>query len=206
MRGSMPGRSSRRCSTIREQVSSPPALAIQNQFVIGEREPGEAEGLLRAGADRLAVPVGAPDDEGHVLALAHHSGLAERNGEILLRHVAGDAVQPAMLKEDNRVVVLDTGGQQALGIMSGGRHHDLEAGDVREQRFEALRMLRPLAPATPDHHAYRQRHAMGAAGDVVALRRGVEQLLERQEREVDALTMMPSPSPLSRQQASRQPG
>ncbi len=59
----------------------------------------------------------APGDDGHVIAFAPDTGLAEGNGEIIhLGHVEGLAVEDLVFKEDDRVRVADRGFQQALGV------------------------------------------------------------------------------------------
>ena len=74
--------------------------------------------------------------------------LAELDRVALLRHRGrlGEEEQ-LLLEEDHRVVVLDRRGEQALGVVRVRRHHDDEAGDVGEERLEALRVLRAEAHA-----------------------------------------------------------
>jgi hypothetical protein len=52
--------------------------------------------------------------------------------------VEGAVVEALGLEEDDRIVVLDGGGQQALGVIGVGRNDDLQARDVGEQAFRRL--------------------------------------------------------------------
>jgi len=70
---------------------------------------------------------------------------AERDRIGFLRHVAFHAVQQLVLAEDHRIVVADRLDQKALRGVGRRRAHDLEAGNVREQRREHLRVLRRRA-------------------------------------------------------------
>ncbi len=51
-------------------------------------------------------------------------------------------VQRLVLDEHDRVRIGDRARQQARRVGRAGRHHDLQPGDVREPRLEALRVLR----------------------------------------------------------------
>ena len=57
------------------------------------------------------------------------------------------AVEQAVLDEDHRVGVLDGGAEQTVGVGRRRRHDDGEAGDVGQQRLEALRVLAPRRAA-----------------------------------------------------------
>jgi hypothetical protein len=90
-----------------------------------------------------------------------------------------------LLEEDHRIVVLDAGDQQSLGVVRVRRHDHFEAGDVREPGMQALRMLRALAPAAADQHADGQRYLGLPAEHVVPLGGLVADLLERSHREFE---------------------
>ena len=53
-------------------------------------------------------------------------------------HRAMDVVQPAVLEEEDGIVVLDAGNQQAFGIVRRRRHHHFEPGNVRKPGMQAL--------------------------------------------------------------------
>ena len=66
------------------------------------------------------------------------------------------AVEQPVLDEDHRVRVLDRGAQQAVGVGRRRRHDDGEAGDVGEQRLEALRVLAARRPPGAELGAHGQ--------------------------------------------------
>jgi hypothetical protein len=67
--------------------------------------------------------------------------LAERDVVRLLGHVALGHVEELVLDADDRVVITDGGLQEALRVPRRGGHHDFQAGDVVEERLEALGVL-----------------------------------------------------------------
>ena len=82
---------------------------------------------------------------------------ADRNRLRLVRDVLLAEVERLVLDEDHRVRVGDRAREQARGIGSRARHHDLEPGYMREPRLEALRVLRA-------RRADRRRPACAARG------------------------------------------
>ncbi len=98
-----------------------------------------------------------------------------------------------MLEEDHRVVVPDGRGEQALGVVGGRRGDHDQAGDVREPRLEALRMLRGEAHARARHRQHRDRQLRRAAEHEAHLRHLVGDLVhaladEVHEHQVDDRT------------------
>ena len=91
-----------------------------------------------------------------------------------------------MLDEHHRVIVAHGGGETALGIVRGGRSDHLEARHVHEERVQALRVLRALAPALADDRAHHERTAFLAAEHVMRLRRHVDELVHGEHDEVHA--------------------
>ncbi len=85
----------------------------------------------------------------------------------------------------DRVLVADRALQQALRVGGGGGHGDEQAGDVQEQRLQAVRVGGAELVAGALGHAHDQRHARLAAEHVVDVRGVVDDLVERQQREVD---------------------
>jgi hypothetical protein len=111
--------------------------------------------------------------------------LADREDVVGRRLRALHAVEQPVLDEDDRVRVLDRGAQQAVGVGRRRRHDDGQARDVREQRFEALRVLASRRAAGAELGAHGQRHLRGAAGHERQLRGLVEQLVEAHAEEVE---------------------
>ena len=80
---------------------------------------------------------------------------SERDAAGLLGHSRRRCGRAALLQHDDRVGVVDRGQQQALGVVGGRRHDDLEAGHVREPGLQALRVLgrgpvpEPMGRASP---------------------------------------------------------
>src|SRR6478752_6327608 len=60
-------------------------------------------------------------DDGDVVALADHVGLAERNGVTLLRNRAGHVVHGLVLQENDRVIVPDRLDEKAFHLVRAGR-------------------------------------------------------------------------------------
>ena len=115
-------------------------------------------------------------------AAAHDIGLAQRHFVIAFLHLAlrvgaprdsrlggiaveGAVVQPLGLEEHHRIIVLDGGDQQALGIVGIRRHHHFDAADVRENPFRTLRVRLAAANAAAAGRAngHRREELPGAA-------------------------------------------
>ncbi len=144
--------------------------------------------LLR---ERLRGPFGRERHTGdahdrHVRALARDPRMAEVDRHlIVIGHLATDPVQRLVLDEDDGVLVADRGLQQALGVGGRGGNGDEQAGDVQEHRLQAVRMGWAELMACALGHADHQRHRHLAAEHVANVRRAVDDLVERQQREVD---------------------
>ena len=109
---------------------------------------GDALALGSCGCLERLVREATRRHHGHVLTLAVHTRLAERNRLELVRNLALDRVQRAVLEEHDGVVVVDRGPSRPRGVLGRGREHDLEARDVDEPGLELLRVLgRPAGPA-----------------------------------------------------------
>ncbi len=124
-------------------------------------------------------------DDRHVGALTAHHRFAEAQHVVALGHLAADAVEALVLDEDHRVVVADRRLQQRLGVGRGRGAGDQQAGDLEVERLEAVGVgraeLMAAASRHPDHHRH-LRLAVEHVGD----RRGmVDDLVQRQQREVD---------------------
>ena len=132
--------------------------AISSRLVLctDSRTGSEVERRHRAQVDHLHRDALAGQLLGGGERLVHHPrhrhhrdvGAGPHDGRPPDRHeVVGRRLRPLhpveqpVLDEDDRVRVLDGGPQQPVGVGRGRRHHDGEAGDVGEQRLEALRVL-----------------------------------------------------------------
>jgi hypothetical protein len=129
-------------------------------------------------------------DDGHVCALARHACLAELDRVALLRHRCRLVEEEQLLlEEDHRVVVLDRDSEQPLRVVRVGGHRDDEPRDVREERLEALRVLRAEPHAAAGDHPQDERQIRRAAHHEPELRGLVEDLVERDAGEVGELEL-----------------
>ncbi|MNK72771.1 hypothetical protein D3C87_922550 [compost metagenome] len=98
---------------------------------------------------------GAVGQDGHIRTFAHDASLADRQGvffgrdlgqllglprrnRLLVPAVEGAVVEALGLEEDDRIIVLDGGDQQALGVIGVGRNDNLQTRNVGEQGFWRL--------------------------------------------------------------------
>ena len=121
-----------------------------------------------------------------VFAFNRHAGLAGLHAVRLLGNVAPLEVQHAMLDVHHRIVVADRGDQAAFGVVGRGGRGDLQARHMHEERIQALRMLRALAPAFADHGTNHHRHGGAAAVHVTAFGGHVDELVHGQHQKVHA--------------------
>ena len=90
-----------------------------------------------------------------------------------------------MLKDDDRVGVLERGGEHAASVRQRGRRDDPDPGNVGIPRLEAVRMLRRELPSCARRHPDDERHVALAAGHVQQRCGVVEDLVQREQAEVD---------------------
>ncbi|MNE72604.1 hypothetical protein D3C80_1685610 [compost metagenome] len=138
---------------------------------------------------------GAIGQHGRLFPLAHDGGLAKRHGVATGRHlghgiarpglerlfvtpVEGTVVEALGLQEDDRVVVLDRGDQQAFGVIGIGRDDRLQSGDVGEDGFGALAVRLAAEDAAAIGRAHRDRGPELAVGAIAQARRLRHQLVE----------------------------
>ena len=126
-------------------------------------------------------------DHGHVVARPLDVALAERDDVVLVGDQATERVQQLVLEEHDGVVVADRRLHQALRVIRGRGHHDLESRDVREPDLEALGVLggRALAGAAALGHPQDPGHAALAAGHEPDLGRLGGDLIHREAAEVN---------------------
>src|SRR5439155_11531215 len=92
--------------------------------------------------------------------------LADRDRLQVVRHLFLDAVQRAVLEEEDRIVVVDRRPEEAPDVGRSRREDDLEAGDVHEPGFELLRVLRARRPARAALRPERDRYLQLAARQI----------------------------------------
>src|SRR5216683_1686009 len=90
-----------------------------------------------------------------------------------------------MLEENRGVVLTDTRLQQPLRISRCGRNHDAQSGAMQEIGFEALAMLCTELMARALRCAYDHRHLGMAAEHVMNLGGVVDNLIDREQAEID---------------------
>ncbi len=113
---------------------------------------------------------GAVGEDGHVLARAGDGRHVQGDLVVAVRHlgrrvfrpggyraivvaVEGAVIQALGFEEDHRVIVLDGGDQQALGVVGVGRHHGAQAADLGKHRLDALATGSPAVDAAAARHA-----------------------------------------------------
>ena len=146
--------------------------------------------LERAGGAHGERHRAADRHDGDVAALAHHARLPERDLVRLLgdRRLARKE-ECLRLEEDHGIVVADRRGEQALGVVRAGRHHDDEAGRVAEPRLQALGVLRAEPDARPGGAANDEWDARRATHHEAQLRGLVRDLVHRHGAEVEELEL-----------------
>ena len=89
-----------------------------------------------------------------------------------------------MLEDDHGIGVLQRGPEHAARVLQRRRREHLEAGDVRIDAFQAVRMLGGELAARAGRHADHQRHAELPARHVPDGGGIVEDLVQREQREI----------------------
>ena len=113
------------------------------------------------------------------------AALSISTGAGVRRELAGHVVEHDVLEDQHRVRILQRGPQHAARVLERRRRQHLDAGNVRVPAFEAVRVLRrKLAPGA-GRHADHQRHAELVARHVADRGGGIENLIEREQAEID---------------------
>ena len=143
------------------------------------------DAFLRQDLRRLEAEVDGPPPrrERAVRTRAPHGRVAERDQVLALGHMALAAEHALALEEEHGVVVADRGLHQALRIGGARRDHDLDAGDIRVEAFDAPAVGRAELAAGAVVAAEHDRAAELAAGHVEHLRSVVQDRVGRDERE-----------------------
>lgn len=87
------------------------------------------------------VDLTAPGDDGQVPARPLHVRRTQGDGVLPIGDLLLVGVQQLVFQEHYRVVVPDSGLQQALGVGSGAGGHHLQSREVAEEILQALGML-----------------------------------------------------------------
>src|SRR6185369_818026 len=82
--------------------------------------------------------------------------LGPGNDGFILVSLERTVIEPLRLKENDGIVVLDRGDQQALGIVGIGRNHRLQSRDMGKDRFWTLTMRLAAKNAAAIGRAHRQ--------------------------------------------------
>ena len=141
------------------------------------------------------VDLTAPGDDGQVPARPLHVRRTQGDGVLPIGDLLLVGVQQLVFQEHYRVVVPDSGLQQALGVGSGAGGHHLQSREVAEEILQALGML-ACVPAT-GAHGRPQDHGDAAlsAGHVADLGSLVEQGIRALRGEVVVHQLHHGPQP-----------
>ncbi len=93
--------------------------------------------------------------------------------------IEGTVVDALGFEEHHRVVVLDRGDQQALGIVGIRRDHGLQAAYVGEYAFRRLRMRLPATDSAAAGRAHHHRRPELAAAAITQSRQFADDLVRR---------------------------
>ena len=139
-------------------------------------------------------PIG---DDAHVGAAPLYVRAADGQSVLGLRHLAADqAIGALVLQEDDGVVVAHGALEQPLGVVRRRRRHDLETGRVREERLDALGMVKAAPHAAPVRGAQHHRRAHPAVRAVAHAGRLADDLVYRGPDEVGELDLRDGPHPV----------
>src|SRR5712691_379776 len=124
-------------------------------------------------------------DDRDIGAPAPDRRLADGSRVVAIRHHAADVVEAHRLEEHHRVVGADGRLQHPLRIFRCRRRDDQQARNEPVQHLEAVRVLRRKLMAGAARHADDQRHLRLAAEHVADLCGVVDDLVVRDQGEVD---------------------
>ena len=79
--------------------------------------------------------------DGEVFTLTADGGLAEGDGVVILGDFAAGVEQGLVFEKEHRIVALQSGLEQPLGVVGIGGQHDPEAGQVGENRVVVARVV-----------------------------------------------------------------
>ena len=115
-----------------------------------------------------------------------HSGLADRHGVVVFRHIFFDAaIKKLVLEEEDRVVVADGGLDQPFGITGRGRRDNFHSRRVDKMHLGILRVERPAVHAAAAGSAQDERSRRAPA--IMRLGHHVHDLIKSAADEVHEL-------------------
>ena len=126
---------------------------------------------------------GAICEDGHFLAPRHMAGLAQRDlvvafgdnafiepfprfHRLVVIAAEGPVIDAFGFEEDDRVIVLDAGNQQALRIVGCRRDNRFQAGDMGEDCLGALAVGLPAEDTAAEGRTHRHRRDVISGGTV----------------------------------------
>src|SRR5688500_2935648 len=161
-----------------------------------DRDPLAGEGLRRRETAMQHEPVGVHREVG---AFALHVRGTERDREVPVGHRAlHSAVGGLVLEEDDRVRIAQRRAQHPRDVARRARHDDLQAGHVRVERLDRLRVVEPAVDTCTPGHADDQGNAELAVRAVADARGLVDDLLEGRRAEVRELHLGDRTQPADR--------
>ena len=146
------------------QIQRPQAAQVDDLGVdagfLGRGQRHVHRGAVGQHGQRVAGPHDGGRIQRHgVVAGGHHAARPSgpgRDGPVVMA-VEGAVVQALGFQEDHRIIVLDGGDQQALGVVGVGRHDRAQAADLREHGLGALAVGLAAVDAAAAGHADRHR-------------------------------------------------
>ena len=142
--------------------------------------PASCCGRLERLAERAAV-----SDQREVLAGTPHCRAVDVHGAGVRRQLAFQVVEQRILEHDDRVRVEQRGPEHPPRVLERRGRHDADARDVRVPPLEAVRMLRGELPPGTGRHADHERDAELAARHMADGGGVIDDLVEREQAEVD---------------------
>ncbi len=145
----------------------------------------DAFGRERSGGLKRLPQRTAISDEGDVASRAPHPCRLDIDRAGLGRKRAGHVVKHDVLEDEHGIGVFERRPQHSARIFDGGRRKHLDAGDVRIPSLQAVRVLGGKLAPRPSRHADHERHAELVTRHVPDRGGTVQNLVEREEAEID---------------------
>jgi len=151
------------------------------------RAPGEAVAAAPVAQARRIEPTPRPEAAPPAPPRAAPAPGAPARARISpsARQLAFQVVEERILEHDDRVRVQQRGPEHPPRVLERGGRHDADARDVRVPPLEAVRMLRGKLPPGTGCHADHERDAELAARHMADGGGVIDDLVEREQAEVD---------------------
>src|SRR5687768_7819910 len=161
-----------------------------------DRDPLAGEGLRRRETAMQHEPVGVHRE---VCPFPFDVRGTERDREVPVGHLAlHRAVGGFVLEKDDGVLIAQRRPQHPGDVARRARHDDLQAGHVRVERLDRLRVIEPAVDTRAPRHADDQGNAELAVRAVADARGLVDDLLEGRRAEVRELHLGDGTQPADR--------